>query len=278
MIMNGAFLATVASIQLNSSADIDDNLARIERLLADAKKQGAELALLPENCVYMGKVQGDTKDIAEPLAKHSGQGRVQQAFAEMAKRHGLWVLVGAFATTEDESVYQTLLVYNDNGERVAHYHKRHLFNVTLPDGKESYRESDAFSAGDRYRVVDTPVGKIGLAICYDLRFPEQFRALLDLGAEIFVLPAAFTYRTGEAHWETLLRARAIENQCYVIASGQCGRHASGRQTWGHSMIINSWGEILAQQAEGEGVVVADIDKELLHHQRQIFPVLTHRLS
>lgn len=263
----------VAAIQLNSSDNIDENLITIDRLLVEAKANGARLALLPENCVYMGKIQGDTKDMAEPL----GQGKIQTAFAKMAQKHNLWLLVGAFATIENNIVYQTLLVYNAQGEQVAHYHKRHLFNVTLPNEQESYRESDAFSAGDNCHVVETPVGKIGLAICYDLRFPEQFRALVDLGAEVFVLPAAFTYNTGKAHWEALLRARAIENQCYVVASGQCGLHASGRQTWGHSMVINPWGEILAQQEHNEGLVIADIDIAVLEHQRTVFPVLKHRL-
>lgn len=265
---------TVASVQLNSTNNVDENLTTIDRLLGEAATQGAKLALLPENCVYMGKSQRDTKDIAEPL----GLGRVQTAFANMAQQHGMWVLVGAFATIENDITYQTLLVYNDRGERVAHYHKRHLFNVTLPEGQESYRESDAFSAGDAYRVISSPLGKIGLAICYDLRFPEQFRALIDMGAEIFVLPAAFTYNTGKAHWETLLRARAIENQCYLIASAQYGTHPSGRQTWGHSMVINPWGEILAQHPAGEGVIVADVNSDLLHHQRQVFPALTHRIK
>lgn len=265
---------TVAAIQLNSTDSIGTNLATIEQLLVKAKAQGAVLALLPENCVYMGKVQGDSLHIAESL----GQGKVQDAVAQMAQKYGLWVLLGAFPIIETGTVYQTLLVYNDAGERVAHYHKRHLFNVTLPDGQESYRESDAFSAGDACCVIETPAGKLGLAICYDLRFPEHFRTLLDKGAEIFVLPAAFTYSTGRSHWDTLLRARAIENQCYLIASGQYGTHASGRQTWGHSMVINPWGDVLAVQTDGEGIAIATIDIDVLRHQREVFPVLEHRLG
>lgn len=263
---------TVASIQLNSSDDINENLAAIDRLVGEAKNQGAALVLLPENCAFMGKHQSQTREVAEPL----GNGPVQGAFSAIAKTHDVWLIVGAFATRDDNTIYQTLLVYNDAGVLVDYYHKRHLFNVTLPNENESYRESDAFDYGKDIKVVDSPIGRIGLAICYDLRFPEQFRTMVNEGAEIFVLPAAFTYSTGKAHWEILLRARAIENQCFVIASAQTGVHASGRETWGHSMIIDSWGSILDQQPEGEGIVLADIDLTELRRQRQVFPTLSHR--
>lgn len=263
---------TVATIQLTSSDNLDKNLSTIEQLVGDAAAKGAKIALLPENCAFMGKAQSQTKDIAEPL----DDGPVQKAFAEIAQKHRIWLIVGAFATIENDTIYQTLLVYDDAGNFVEHYHKRHLFNVTLPDKNESYRESDAFDYGDEIKVIMTPFGNIGLSICYDLRFPEHFRELVDLGAELFVLPAAFTYNTGKAHWETLLRARAIENQCFMIASGQVGTHASGRQTWGHSMIINPWGDILGELPEGEGIVTADIDLDMLKKQREVFPALEHR--
>lgn len=263
---------TVAAIQLTSTDQIDENLMTIERLVNTAKAQGAKLVLLPENCVFMGKYQGATKDIAEPL----GEGMIQDAFAKIAQAYKIWLIVGAFATIENNAIYQTLLVYDDMGNFIDHYHKRHLFNVTLPDKKESYRESDAFEYGDAVKVIVTPFGNIGLAICYDLRFPEHFRELLDLGAEIFVLPAAFTFETGKVHWEALLRARAIENQCFMIASGQVGRHVSGRRTWGHSLIINPWGDILSELTESEGVIIAEIDLAELQHQRKVFPALEHR--
>lgn len=263
----------VASIQLTSSDDIAENLATIEQLVIDAVKQGAKLILLPENCAFMGKKQGETIAIAEPL----GEGDIQRAFSTLAKTQKVWIVVGAMATIEQGKIYQTLLVYNAEGERMANYHKRHLFNVTLPNKQESYRESDAFEYGEECVVIETPVGKLGLAICYDLRFPEQFRQLVDMGAEVFVLPAAFTYQTGKAHWEVLLRVRAIENQCYMIAAAQTGRHVSGRETWGHSMVINPWGEVLASLGHEVGFVTAEIDMELLYQQREVFPALTHRI-
>lgn len=263
---------TVAAIQLNSNDKIATNMGQIDFWVGKAKAKGAKLALLPENCVYMAAVQGDTKRIAEPL----GAGEIQQGFSTLAAKYAIWLVVGAFATIDNGKVYQTLLVYDDLGQLVTHYHKRHLFDVTLPNSGESYRESDAFTAGDTLKLVDTPIGRIGLAICYDLRFPEQFRELVAQGATTLLLPAAFTYRTGKAHWETLLRARAIENQCYVIAAAQTGSHPGDRETWGHSMVINPWGEVLSSLPEGEGFVTADIDLASLAHQREVFPVLKHR--
>lgn len=266
-------MSQIAAIQLNSQDNIDENLQSIEKQLAHAQQRGVKLVLLPENCVYMGAEQGSSANIAEPLNEG---GRVMQRFSALAKQYGVWLFVGAFPTLDKGTVYQTLLVYDDQGILVEHYHKRHLFNVTLPDEKESYRESDAFSHGQDIKVVDTPWGRVGLAICYDLRFPEHFRALIDLGATLLLLPAAFTHTTGKAHWEALLRARAIENQCYVLAAGQSGHHPGKRQTWGHSMIINPWGVVLDSLAEGEGLTVADWDNTELEHQRRVFPALQHR--
>lgn len=264
----------VAAIQLNSGENIDANLNAIATHVADAAQRGAKLVLLPENCAYMAAEQGDSKRIAEDLGDLNGT--VQSRFAELAAANHIWLIVGAFPTIENGNIYQTSLVFDAAGNHVAHYHKRHLFNVTLPDGRESYRESDAFEYGDDVVVVPTPVGNVGLSICYDLRFPKHFNRLVDAGAEILTLPAAFTHRTGKAHWEVLLRARAIENQCYVIASGQVGHHPGNRQTWGHSLIIDPWGKILAEQAEQAGSITAHVDLAELHHLRSVFPTLEHQ--
>jgi len=273
----------VAAIQLNSSDDVAANLARIEHWVGDAKSQDAELVLLPENCAFMGKQQSDAQQIAEPLVTadidKASSSPLQARFATIAAKHQLWLVVGALPTLDSNgNILQTQLVYDERGRYVSHYHKRHLFDVTLPNEAESYRESDVFSAGDAYCVIDSPIGYLGLAICYDLRFPEQFRALIDRGAQVLVLPAAFTYHTGKAHWELLLRARAVENQSYVIASAQCGQHASGRQTWGHSMIINPWGKVMDCLPTGEGVIVAAIDLSAQKKQRTVFPALAHRIA
>lgn len=264
----------IAAIQLNTTPHVQQNMADIAHHVAAAAQEGAKLILLPENALFMGAKQQETRALAEPL----GGGQLQQQLAELAGTHHVWLLVGAMPIIENNTIYQTLLVYNAAGEQVAHYHKRHLFNVTLPNADESYRESDAFSAGDNVVVVNTPVGNVGLAICYDLRFPEHFRQLVEKGAEILVLPAAFTDKTGEAHWEILLRARAIENQCYILAAAQTGKHANGRATWGHSMIIEPWGNVVAELASETGIVVAEIDLAQLHHQRTVFPALQHRQS
>lgn len=266
-------MVKIAAIQLSSSDCINDNLVAIEQQLKKAKQRGVALALLPENCAYMSAVQGQNREIAEPIA---GGGTVMQRFSQLAQQHDMWLLVGAFPTIDNGVIYQTLLAYNNVGECVAYYHKRHLFDVTLPDESESYRESDAFSHGDAIKVLSTPWGKIGFAICYDLRFPEHFRQLVDAGAQLLVLPAAFTYATGQAHWEVLLRARAVENQCYVLAAGQTGSHPGWRETWGHSMMIDPWGKIVDCIPIGEGMAVGDWDIDELTQQRKVFPALAHR--
>lgn len=263
--------ARIAAIQLNSQDNIEQNLVNIIQLVETAVSRGAELILLPENCVYMAAEQGATRDIAEPL----GDGTIQQQLARLARQYEVWLIVGALATIDKAKVYQTSLVYDDTGTQVAYYHKRHLFNVTLPDEQESYRESDAFEYGDDIAVVDTPMGKVGLSICYDLRFPKHFQRLVQKDAEILTLPAAFTYRTGAAHWSVLLRARAIENQCYVLAAGQSGHHPGNRETWGHSMVIDPWGEVLDEVTSTTGIAIADIHLSTLHRQRQLFPTLAH---
>ncbi len=265
----------VAAIQLSSVADRDANLASAARLLRQAAQAGAVLAALPENFSFMGAREHDKLAIAEA----DGQGPIQDFLAATARELKLWIVAGTvpLAVSGDPGrVWAACLVYDGQGRRVARYDKIHLFDVEVPGG-EQYRESNSIARGaPEAVVVDTPAGRLGLSVCYDLRFPELYRALAARGAELLCVPAAFTARTGQAHWEALLRARAIENQCYLIAPGQYGIHAGGRATWGHSLVIDPWGEILAQQAEGDGVVLAPVSAERLRQVRTSFPALTHR--
>ena len=177
---------------------------------------------------------------------------------------------------DDSKIRAACLLYDDQGRQVARYDKIHLFDVSLVDSDESYNESETIEAGDRSVVVDTPFGKLGLAVCYDLRFPELFRSMLDQGMELLALPSAFTAMTGKAHWEPLVRARAIENLCYVLAAGQGGYHVNGRETYGHSMIVDPWGQVMNELANGSGLVCASIDQDRLNNIRRTFPVLEHR--
>jgi nitrilase len=265
-----------AAIQMSSRADRDANLATARRLMEQAAAAGVALAALPENFAFMGVKDTDKLVLGEV----DGAGPIQSMLATTARELGLWIIAGTVPLAVDGDtgrVSPSCLVYNDRGQRVARYDKIHLFDVVVPGG-ESYRESATMTCGDAAQaiVVDTPVGRVGLSICYDVRFPELYRRLVESGAEVLCVPAAFTARTGEAHWRTLLAARAVENQCHVIAPGQWGTHDSGRQTWGHSMIVDPWGLVLAEQAEGQGAVVATIDPARLAQVRSSFPSLTHR--
>lgn len=269
---------TVAAIQMNSVADVAANLAAAKRLLTEAAAGGAKLAVLPENFAFMGAHESAKLVHAEPL----GDGPIQSFLADTAKALSMWIVGGTIplAVPDDaRKVYAASLVFNDQGQRVAHYDKIHLFDVdVLRDGKtESYRESNSIAFGSvSPTFTETPAGVLGLSVCYDLRFPELYRSLSSQGAQLLCVPSAFTEKTGEAHWEILLRARAVENLCAVIAPNQTGTHAGGRRTWGHSMIISPWGEILAQRAEGEGVVLATLDAEAQTKVRSSFPSLNHR--
>ncbi len=261
-----------AVIQMVSGADVDANLAEADRLLGEARRGGAQLAILPENLACM------TPDMAalHAIAESPEGGPLQRRLAEMARRHGLWLVAGTLPLLADAGrMTNTTLVFDAAGRPVARYDKIHLFDVSVPGG-ETHRESAHVAPGDRGVVLDTPVGRLGLAVCYDLRFPELFRALLDQGAELFALPAAFTHATGQAHWEVLLRARAIENQCFMLASAQGGQHFEGRRTFGHSQIIGPWGELLARHAEGPGLAIAEIDLAAQRALRTRFPALEHR--
>jgi nitrilase len=265
----------VAAIQMTSSHEIEANLEAAERHLADAARQGAVLAALPENFAFMGRDSGDKRAVAEP----DGAGRIQNFLADTARRLKIWIVGGTIPLRQggDGRVAAACLVYKSDGQRAARYDKIHLFDVDVPGSSESHRESAHTVPGHDPRVVDTPVGKLGLAVCYDMRFPELFRVLSRQGAEMFVVPAAFTVPTGRAHWEALLRARAIENLCGLIAPAQWGVHANGRATFGDSMIIDHWGNVLARLAEGTGCVVADIDPAGRIEARARFPSLDHRV-
>jgi len=264
----------VAAIQMNSGAVVADNLELVERLLTEAAADGCILAVLPENFALMPARGRDKARHAE----EPGSGPIQDFLAASAKRHGLWIVSGSMPLVSPDigaqRVYGACPVYGPDGVARALYRKIHLFDVDF--GEESYRESRSMYPGEELVAVDTPCGRIGLTICYDLRFPEMFRRLVDDDASVFTVPAAFTATTGKAHWHTLLRARAIENLAYVIAAGQYGQHPDDRSTFGHSLICDPWGRILAEQAEGNCVVAADIDPALPDKLRSEFPALTNR--
>jgi nitrilase len=264
----------VAAVQMNSTDSVDKNLQTADGLIAAAARKDCRLVLLPENFAFMGARNADKVAVAEA----PGEGPVQEFLAQAARRYGLWVVAGSVNLHSEEAgrVYGSSLVFDEGGQLAARYDKMHLFDVSLPGKQESYRESAVLKPGSTPVVTDTPVGRLGLSICYDLRFPEMYRHLVAAGAVIFTVPAAFTKTTGQAHWEPLLRARAIENLAYVIAAGQHGTHADRRETWGHSMIVNPWGEVIAGQEDGDGIVIAEVDNELVVRTRDSFPALAHR--
>lgn len=262
----------IAALQYCSTDKPVRNLEVIERLVKRAVLQEAKLIVLPENALFMGNSLQSQVAHAEPL----GQGVLQDSLSKLAKNYSVWLLVGSLPIKDKKSLYSASLLWNSHGECVARYNKIHLFDVSLPSVEESYQESAVFRAGQEILVVETPIGHLGMSICYDIRFPEMYRKMVEMGAEVFAVPAAFTTHTGEAHWHVLLRARAIENQCYLIAAGQTGVHSSGRETYGHSCIIDPWGRVVTEQTEGEGVVVSDIDLRKLHQLRKDFPTLKHR--
>jgi nitrilase len=266
----------VAALQMNSGPELATNLELAAGLLAEAAADGCDLAVLPENFALMPERGRDKAQYAE----EPGQGPVQDFLAAAAAKHGLWIVAGSMPLVSpdirNERVYGACPVYDAQGEMRALYRKIHLFDVDLVEKGESYRESHSMYPGDEPVAVDTPAGRVGLTICYDLRFPELYRRLVDDGATVFTVPAAFTATTGAAHWHTLLRARAIENLAYVIAPGQYGRHPDDRSTYGHSLICDPWGRILAEQAKGNCVVAADIDPALPAQLRSEFPALSNR--
>lgn len=270
--------STVAVLQMCSRDDLPVNLAVAEKLLSQAAALGATLAVLPENFAYMGAHESGKLAHAE----NPGSGPIQDFLAQMSKKLSLWIVAGTIPlkpAQRADKVYAACLVYGAAGACMVRYDKIHLFDVQVQrEGKtETYRESATIEAGAPQLITQaTPAGVLGLSVCYDLRFAELYRGLTKLGAQLLCVPSAFTERTGEAHWLPLLQARAIENQCFVLAPNQSGIHPGGRRTWGHSMIIDAWGQVLAQQDQGEGVVLASLDHAKLSQIRSSFPSLTHR--
>ncbi len=262
-------MTRVAAIQMTSCANVARNLAVAGELLRQARAQGAAVAVLPENFAFMGRGEADKLAVAET----HGSGPIQAFLAEQARMHGLWIVGGTFPlkVPDEPRVAAACLVFDDAGREVARYDKIHLFDVDVPGKLESHRESKAVRPGTQVVTVDTPAGRLGLAICYDVRFPELFRELLQQGAEWFTLPSAFTVPTGRAHWELLLRARAVENLCYLVAPAQVGFHENGRKTHGDSMIVEPWGGILARLPRGTGVITAELDLARQRRLRQDFP-------
>tara|TARA_R100001440_G_scaffold49197_1_gene69050 strand:- start:48846 stop:49679 length:834 start_codon:yes stop_codon:yes gene_type:complete len=269
----------VAVLQMVSGYDLDVNLEKARELLESARQKGAVVAVLPENFAVLNTSQM----LIVGQGERTPEGRIRRFLAEEARRLKLWIVGGSIPIAArpngdvlDHRVRAACLVYNESGEEVARYDKIHLFDAQVNDAQGNYRESDTFEPGEDVVTVDTPLGKLGLAICYDLRFPELFRALRARGAEWVTLPSAFTYQTGLAHWHPLIRARAIENQVWMVAAGQGGEHDAKRRTYGHSMIVDAWGAMVAEVSEGATVAVAELDQERTAHTRERMPVWSHR--
>lgn len=267
---------SLAVIQMVSQADVPANLSSARCLLERAAASGARLAVLPENFAAMGRRDLAALGRAEAL----GEGPILPWLKRTARDLGLWIVAGTIPLPPDgqpeAKAHACSLLIDDQGERVARYDKLHLFDVDVADNRGRYRESDDYAHGSRVVVADTPVGRLGLTVCYDLRFPELYSALRAAGAELISAPAAFTAVTGAAHWEVLVRARAIETQCYLLAAGQGGVHPGPRETHGQSMIVDPWGRILAEQARGEAVLWAELDAAEQSAIRQRMPVASHR--
>jgi len=265
-------MALVAALQMASTKDIQQNLEIACDSIEKAALAGAKMIALPEEFLSLLLTPDEKFKMAETYLA----GHLQQNLANAAKKNNIWVVAGTLPLRNElnDKIYSSCLTFNDKGECVARYDKIHLFDVTVENG-ESYFESQRINAGEGVCVVDTPFGKLGIAICYDLRFPELFRLMMLKGAQIIVLPSAFTVNTGKVHWEVLLRARAIENLCYVIAPNQVGVRLSGHGTYGHSMIIGPWGEVLVSLQDKPGLIITDIDMDKMHKRRTQFPALTH---
>ena len=261
----------VAAVQMASGPNITGNLDEAGRLIAKAAEQGARLVVLPEFFAIMGMSEQDKVAVCE----QPGQGPIQSFLSETARQHKIWLVGGSIPLAADapDKVLNSCLVFDEQGDQVARYDKIHLFSLEL--GNERYDEAKTIESGNRVVVVDSPFGRIGLAVCYDLRFPELFRAMKDV--DIIVLPSAFTETTGKMHWEVLVRARAVENLAYVIAAAQGGYHVNGRETHGNSMIVDPWGRVLDRLPRGSGVVLAEVNPSYQASLRSSLPALTHRV-
>lgn len=262
----------IAAVQMVSGHDVETNLASADRLIQQAISQDAKLIVLPENFALLSSNDEMKLMIKEPL----GEGPLQTFLSEQAKRYKVTLVAGTIPIQSafQNKVFSSTLVFDEKGERIANYDKIHLFDVNVEN--ESYFESRTVVPGHEVVVVDLPFARIGISICYDIRFPELYRQMLSHGVDIIVISAAFTDKTGKAHWEILTRARAIENLCYVIAANQGGEHPGGRKTYGNSMIVAPWGNVLGHVEKGEGVLVAEYDRESMYSLRKSFPVIQHR--
>lgn len=262
----------VAAVQMVSTPDVARNLESATRLIGEAAAAGANLVALPEYFCLLGQRDDDKLAVAEV----PGDGPIQRALAGAARAHGVWVVGGTLPLRgpDADHALNSCLVFAPDGRLAARYDKIHLF--AFDNGRERYDEGRTLAAGGQPVALQAGALRVGLSICYDLRFPELYRALMHTPCDLIVVPSAFTWTTGEKHWELLLRARAIENQCYVLAPAQGGRHENGRRTWGHSMIVDPWGEVLAVRSEGEGVVLADVDPARIGQVREQLPALAHR--
>lgn len=262
---------TLAAIQMVSAPEVTANLEAAGRLIAQAAAAGARLAALPENFYLIGRHEADKVGVREP----DGRGPIQDFLSATAKKHAIWIVGGTtpIESGEKDRILSACLVFDDQGRRVARYDKMHLFRFD-GGGEERYDESRTLHAGAGAVALDSPFGRLALSICYDVRFPELYRRLGPF--DVAFVPSAFTVPTGRAHWEILLRARAVENQAYVVAPAQGGLHASGRRTYGHTMVVDPWGEVIAERAEGESVVLAEIDSDRIREVRRILPALANR--
>lgn len=271
-------MSRIAAIQMSSGPNVDANLAEAKRLIEEAANAGAQLVALPENFGLLAMREPDKFEHQE----REGEGPMQAMLAGCASKHGVWIVGGTIPVCSDdpERPHQTCFVYDDRGEQRARYDKIHLFDVAIGASGERYLESATTMPGEQPVVLDSPFGRLGLSVCYDLRFPELYRCLLDQGAEILFAPSAFTRTTGAAHWELLCRARALENLAWMVAPAQGGYHVNGRETWGHSMIVDPWGVVVAEHCasgnQSVGVAVAEIDLARQRKTRERFPCVAHR--